>query len=744
MSLKITGIEIENFKIFKENTHLDIRPLTILTGTNNSGKSSVLDLLRILHEAFNEKNENIFKMSWGNFMEKIQKLGRLSISPGLLRNRYGNFTNLLNRFSTIKDSLFISFSIQHKNHDVIIKYCLRLKSNELLVFSTIDIIDKNTEEKIYHYNFTNGTYNINFNYFYLKNIQDSFEVRKIFGNLKDILNNISQLKNENSNIALLNLKNKISIGHIDRMFYSDLFFLKENACNEKDAFLNKLGSYLNDIKFDYFSFSDLGDSPLLLPSTLPYFYNKKEYVFYPALGYMHDWNELTDYCITKDNEKYPLEAICYEIIENHYSKSNSQDNLNHFWQEYFHFASTVVWGGLEGLNRPTLFSELISEDDKNRRQRFSFFDLINYTIFNDGFGERSFAINIYNDETLDFDTFRNKVFENIESGSNKIFDTIPEVERNSIFFNEVFLPIAFEIFINKIYPYEKINIVNLSNGIDNRKHFIDQKDFNISLYEKNFYTEIYEIVDLINNINSSLQSLKNIGSSRINPSRYFSMDDSKNFGFYLNEISIISQKLEVRSFIEKWMRIFQIGDQYKIVQLEDTELCKLIIVKAGIEESITDFGFGINQLFPIIIGLIPHFYKVQEYQNNRNTDPYHFIKSQLVLIEEPESHLHPALQSKLADMFMDAINTFQVRLIIETHSEYLIRKLQYLCAKQDSGVNKEDILIHYFTNAGDGEKVRQITIDDFGALSEDFGTGFFDEADKIAMSLWSLNNAQKN
>jgi predicted ATPase len=55
-----------------------------------------------------------------------------------------------------------------------------------------------------------------------------------------------------------------------------------------------------------------------------------------------------------------------------------------------------------------------------------------------------------------------------------------------------------------------------------------------------------------------------------------------------------------------------------------------------------------------------------------------FTDSEVLLIEEPESNLHPALQSKLAVFFVELANKYNKQIIIETHSEYIIRKIQYV------------------------------------------------------------------
>ena len=115
------------------------------------------------------------------------------------------------------------------------------------------------------------------------------------------------------------------------------------------------------------------------------------------------------------------------------------------------------------------------------------------------------------------------------------------------------------------------------------------------------------------------------------------------------------------------------------------------------------------------------------------------------MIEEPETNLHPKFQSKLADLFIDAYKTFKINFIVETHSEYLIRKLQFLTAKGDA--NTEDTVLYYIGNPDSKkrepgeEQVRKIVIQKNGRLSKPLGSGFYDEADNLSLAMmkYSLN-----
>src|SRR5690606_32964673 len=117
------------------------------------------------------------------------------------------------------------------------------------------------------------------------------------------------------------------------------------------------------------------------------------------------------------------------------------------------------------------------------------------------------------------------------------------------------------------------------------------------------------------------------------------------------------------------------------------------------------------------------------------------------VLEEPESNLHPSLQSKLADLFIDIISKNNVRLLIETHSEYLIRRLQYLVAIKE--IDADKIGINYFQMKLQGKRKRriefyEINIGKDGRLSREFGPGFFDEADNLSVELFLKNKNPDN
>jgi AAA15 family ATPase/GTPase len=121
-----------------------------------------------------------------------------------------------------------------------------------------------------------------------------------------------------------------------------------------------------------------------------------------------------------------------------------------------------------------------------------------------------------------------------------------------------------------------------------------------------------------------------------------------------------------------------------------------------------------------------------------------------ILIEEPETFLHPDWQSKLADLFIFCSKWFneqygekynlKVRFVVETHSVYLIQRLQLLAARKEFDPEKVDIL--YFNKSDETEKFYKITLRDDGILDQGFGTGFYDETANLTADI--LNARKMN
>ena len=220
-------------------------------------------------------------------------------------------------------------------------------------------------------------------------------------------------------------------------------------------------------------------------------------------------------------------------------------------------------------------------------------------------------------------------------------------------------------------------------------------------------------------IQSFFKDIFFVESIRANTQRlytYFSQGTS--FNEFLLKFMRNQYHENEKRFLSKWIKEFEIGDDidFHIVRGVGSQI---FILRGNKRINVVDLGYGVTQFLPVLLHII-YNYHVHETTNGIS-----------LAVQEPETNLHPRLQSKLADLFIDAHKTFGIRFIIETHSEYLIRKLQYLTAR--GTVCPGDSLVHYLDKAG--PQIRKIRILPDGRLSQAFGKGFFDEADKLALDL---------
>ncbi|MCI0524310.1 MAG: DUF3696 domain-containing protein [Acidobacteria bacterium] len=133
------------------------------------------------------------------------------------------------------------------------------------------------------------------------------------------------------------------------------------------------------------------------------------------------------------------------------------------------------------------------------------------------------------------------------------------------------------------------------------------------------------------------------------------------------------------------------------------------------EVLITDVGFGVSQILPVLVLC------------------YYVPEGSIILLEQPEIHLHPFVQSALADVLIDTVKTRNVQVIVESHSEHLVRRLQRRIAEEVIPVN--DVAL-YFCRIEDGvSRMDQLEVDSRGNIANWPKDFFGDEmGDLLAMT----------
>jgi len=156
-----------------------------------------------------------------------------------------------------------------------------------------------------------------------------------------------------------------------------------------------------------------------------------------------------------------------------------------------------------------------------------------------------------------------------------------------------------------------------------------------------------------------------------------------------------------------WLKQMGLVDAFRTVRIGNSTQYEVRIKRTANspEVRITDVGFGISQVLPVLVQC------------------YYCPEGSTLIFEQPEIHLHPSVQSVLADVFIHAIQKRKVQIIVESHSEHLLRRLQRRIAETEI-TNRDTTL--YFCDLDDNgvSRIKPLEIDLFGNI-RNWPVGFF-------------------
>ena len=260
----------------------------------------------------------------------------------------------------------------------------------------------------------------------------------------------------------------------------------------------------------------------------------------------------------------------------------------------------------------------------------------------------------------------------------------------------------------------------------------------------------------------------------IQPRRVYPLDDDSDFSQTIKNFLEAKRKWNIKEgadrrkvaenhlstiyyqtsdFTNKWLQRFGIAHHVDInIEAEgQSAIFKLHQGENGERAtSLADEGLGILQLVSIFIKVETAILESQlnDLRNPTGMEslPYSKFFYTTIIVEEPEIHLHPKYQSLLADMFLEAYEKYNIHFIIETHSEYLIRKAQVLVAEAEYANIEELHLanpfrVYYIPKNGGPYDMKFKTS---GRFENSFGVGFFDEAGQQALKLSNFDKAEDN
>jgi putative AbiEii toxin of type IV toxin-antitoxin system/uncharacterized protein DUF3696 len=162
-----------------------------------------------------------------------------------------------------------------------------------------------------------------------------------------------------------------------------------------------------------------------------------------------------------------------------------------------------------------------------------------------------------------------------------------------------------------------------------------------------------------------------------------------------------------RTRAEKWKKLKQDIDRFgnlgglfrsfdiRLLGTRESDPFQAQVRIAGIASNIIDVGYGVSQVIPIVYAIAQPDYDI-------------------VLLQQPEVHLHPRAQAGLGSLLLAASEDKII--VTETHSDYIIDRVRVDLRKSGGRIDPENIAIYYFEREGPRVVVQRIRLDEHGNI----------------------------
>ena len=186
------------------------------------------------------------------------------------------------------------------------------------------------------------------------------------------------------------------------------------------------------------------------------------------------------------------------------------------------------------------------------------------------------------------------------------------------------------------------------------------------------------------------------------------------------------RRLTLEQYVAHWLKNLGLIHEFRVESVgEGSQIFQVKVRKTPRSEEvlITDVGFGVSQILPVLVLC------------------FYVPEGSTVILEQPEIHLHPAVQSGLADVLIDAWQKRRVQILLESHSEHLLRRLQRRIAEKT--VSKDDIGLFFCGTDARGSRITKLTLDLFGNVTNWPKDFFGDEFGEIAAMTRAVQERRK-
>jgi len=166
------------------------------------------------------------------------------------------------------------------------------------------------------------------------------------------------------------------------------------------------------------------------------------------------------------------------------------------------------------------------------------------------------------------------------------------------------------------------------------------------------------------------------------------------------------EPMRLADALNTWVSALGLADEVQTRDLGRLGI-QVSVTRGGVPPvDLTSVGVGVSQVLPVVVSCLL-------------AEP-----GSLILLEQPELHLHPAAQQRLGDFLLACARSGR-QLIVETHSEYVLSRLRLRVAEDESVLGA--LAVYFGEQRDDVSEFRHVEVNEFGGI-EEWPIGFFDQA----------------
>lgn len=189
-----------------------------------------------------------------------------------------------------------------------------------------------------------------------------------------------------------------------------------------------------------------------------------------------------------------------------------------------------------------------------------------------------------------------------------------------------------------------------------------------------------------------------------------------------------AHNLPFQNVIAHWLKELGLIDRFSMSEIgagSNLYQARMAANASDAATTLSDVGIGVSQVLPVLVLL------------------YYVPEGSVVLLEQPETRLHPAVQSRLADFFLCVAKQRKLQIVVESHSQHMLQRLQRRVAEGEVGVpgmgstfpfeiTSNDVRLYCASVSRGAGRLEDLRLNRWGEI-ESWPDGFFgDEMEEIA------------